>query len=129
MAAVDSSSFQPSRIGVGSIDGAPRPAGRISNSMCADPARLLGEPPEDRAGDHPRALLQRHRPEVVGLEAERRVRVDASPASASWTSPPALRAAGRVGLREEPLLDRLAAATRDASHGGPDGVAGAAGRP
>jgi hypothetical protein len=32
--AVDSSSFQPSRIGFGSIRGAPRPAGRISNMTC-----------------------------------------------------------------------------------------------
>ena len=32
--AVDSSSFQPSRIGFGSIFGAPLPAGRISKYTC-----------------------------------------------------------------------------------------------
>ena len=35
--AVASSSFQPSRIGFGSISGAPRPAGRIEKSRRAAP--------------------------------------------------------------------------------------------
>ena len=53
--AVASSSFQPSRIGFGSIVGAPRPAGRIEKSRCAAlsasgaPTRPSTVPPSTRA--------------------------------------------------------------------------------
>ena len=53
--AVASSSFQPSRIGFGSIRGAPRPAGRIEKSTCGArfstvrPTRPMIVPPITRA--------------------------------------------------------------------------------
>ena len=67
--AVASSSFQPSRIGFGSIRGAPLPAGRIEKSRCA--ARFVdrgADAAEDRAADHARPLAQRRRRDLARVE-------------------------------------------------------------
>ena len=68
--AVVSSSFQPSRIGFGSILGAPRPAGWISKWRCGAPAPTCADAAEDGAagdlGAHPQ-IAQLHR---LGVELE-----------------------------------------------------------
>ena len=69
--AVASSSFQPSRIGLGSMYGAFLPAGRTMNCRCERERRgARAEPAEDRAGDDLRACLQRLQRVLVLAEVQ-----------------------------------------------------------
>ena len=70
--AVASSSFQPSRIGFGSISGAPR-AGRADREVQACGAAGVGpaDAAEHRAADHVRALAQAAQAHLRGVEPER----------------------------------------------------------
>src|SRR5215218_3351177 len=74
--AVDSSNFQPSRIGFGSILGAPRPAGRISKRRrgALVPAADMAE---HRARGDPGTALERLHVDARAVEAEDVVQIAA----------------------------------------------------
>ena len=102
--AVASSSFQPSRMGFGSIVGAPRPAGRIEKSRCAalpssgTPTRPSTVPPSTRAPTF--SVRRRKRLGSSGRESlpEKSSKPGCLPVTAIWSSPPASRASGCDGL-------------------------------
>ena len=107
-----SSSFQPSRIGLGSISGAFLPAGRIwkyrCEETCCDGA---ADPAEDRAGDDDRAGLERLERVLVLAQVQRvgEVVLEARDLLAGVLE--LQRAAGGVGGRprrvgEQALLDQ-----------------------
>ena len=70
--AVASSSFQPSRIGFGSIFGAPLPAGRIEkDSLAAAGGAGAPDAAQHGAADHASALLQAAQPHLRRVQPDR----------------------------------------------------------
>src|SRR3954453_18720249 len=104
--AVDSSSFQPSRIGFGSTRGAPLPAGRISKSTCVAVSSVLPMRPRivpamtfEPTFRSCSSTSSRWRPQI-SVKKDFKVEKPGigAPLWKSWSSPPDLYARGRYGL-------------------------------
>src|SRR4051794_6106809 len=132
--AVDSSSFQPSRIGFGSTRGAPLPAGRISKRTCVAGSSVLPMRPRIVPGmtleptfSSGNSTAPRWGPEI---SVKKELKVEKPGIAArlwkSWSSPPLLYARGRYGLANRRSLATAGGAAATAGAGAP-ALAGAAG--